>query len=219
MLLIPADIGQVGLAAVSTENGVAETEKGDPKSFPVLGASDQLLEEPSTGVGKVGRNVDGLEGTIRYQRNELSHDRIGSAAALKETFRDGLWVLTARVVKGELDIQREAISVKGEARTDPDLEALVDLFDHLVRKAIESREDTGTSPGEVGRLGLCRSHLEPATVTPLRGGTPLEVSVRKLRLSESPNVGEDVPSLVGEDLVRSLRRHGESIDQKRRQEW
>ena len=112
---------------MSAANGVAEPKESDPKSFSVLWASDQLLEEPPTRVSKVGGNVDGLKGTTRDQRNELSHDRVGSATALEKAPRNGLWILPASVVKSELDIQREAISIEGKARADPDLKALVDF--------------------------------------------------------------------------------------------
>lgn len=70
----------------------------------------------------------------------------------------------------------------------------------------------GISPREVSHLGLYRSYLKTAIVTLLRGGASLEVSVRELRPSESLNIKKDVPSLISEDLVRSLYRYSKSID-------
>lgn len=214
MLLIPADVGQVRLAAVATENGIAVAEKSDSKSFSMLWTTDQLLEEPPTWMGKVCGDVDGLKGTTRNQRNELSDDGVGRATALKETLRNGLRVLSTGIIEGKLHVQREAISIQGETGADPNLETLMNLFDHLIRKRVKGRENARTCLWEIDHPGIRRGHLEATTVAPLRGSASLEVSMRELRTGDFPDVREDISSLVGENLEGSLRRHDESIDQK-----
>ena len=70
----------------------------------------------------------------------------------------------------------------------------------------------GISPGEVSYLGLYRSYLKTAIITLLRGGASLEVNMRELRLSKSLNVRKDIPSLISEDLIRSLYRYSKLIN-------
>ena len=131
---------------------------------------------------------------------------------LKEIFRDSLQVLMAYIIKGELNIQRETILVKGKARIDLDLKALIDLFNYLVRKAIKNKEDIRTSPREVSYLGLYKNYFKPAIIILLRENTSLEVNIRKLRLSKNLNIKEDILLLISKDLIRSLYRYSKLIN-------
>jgi hypothetical protein len=165
-------------------------------------------------MGEISGDVDGLKRTLGDQGDELPYDLVGSTAAFEEHFCMRLWVLTRAIVESELHVQRITIPVESEARTDPDLQTLADLFDHLVRKSIKGRKDLRTSLGKTGVLCLLRGDLETSAIAPLRRGALLEVGMRNLSLGDSLNVGKKIPPLGGENLMRKRHRHDESIDQK-----